>query len=145
MVRLNRQSPDLTVYSPEESRDSSTTDLPPFCSHPIILAARYHDSLVRKPLLSGSERAQISPSVCCGRFDFVIRGRASWPASIPVYGSARVLGYISWTHLILVDRVKELVIILPLGRSCGSVSHAWISSDRLTVSPRHGVCVWRAV
>jgi hypothetical protein len=48
-----------------------------------------------------------------------MRGRASWPASIPVYGLACVLGYVSWTHLIFVDRVKELVIILPLGRSCG--------------------------
>jgi hypothetical protein len=52
----------------------------------------------------------------------VMSGKASWPASIPVYDISMSLRtvYSVYTHLILVDRVKELVIVLTLGGSCGS-------------------------
>lgn len=66
------------------SNVSSTFVAPPFWSQPINLAALYHPSLVRKPLLSGSAMAHISPSEVVERSEDVRKGYASWPGRMPV-------------------------------------------------------------
>lgn len=71
------------------SNVSSTFVAPPFWSQPINLAALYHPSLVRKPLLSGSAIAHISPRVVVERFEDVRKGYASWPGRMPVCRSQR--------------------------------------------------------